>query len=377
MSLSQAVFKVHLFLRHIYVQPYVYESDSQVVKLDTRYFQPFYRRLRFFINFILLFSFHACFFRILWLFYHWKTYTMHNLDQGVCYMLIICALGLIISLLYMQTTEYIGLIYIVNQVHKLTQACGLKTTERQLRIPRIGNITDRAIFIYGLSAAFFTFPPAFVFIPLAIDWCPIQLVLKSNHILLKLVEGAIYGALMFSAEVPFLSVLIVLMSFLEGIYYFTLPFVQLKHDEHHRFRASFKNFVQAVLLVKKTNEVYETFLATLIFVGVLLASCSAYAVLRMYAMLNIFTYLGAISILMVCFVIALALTYLANLPRKNLVNFKLNFMGIKLTRKDRKTVTACQSSGFSVGPYGIATSKLGLCICDDIVHNTVTLLLLA
>lgn len=81
--------------------------------------------------------------------------------------------------------------------------------------------------------------------------------------------------------------------------------------------------------------------------------------------------------LVVCFTVALFIPHLGSLARKNLFEFLRFRAGVKLNSVSRKIIKSRRPAGFSMGPYGIMTSKLGLCICDDIIRNTVSMILLS
>lgn len=376
MSLNDAVFQVHLYVEKIHISPYHVDPISGRIEFESRYLKPKCQRL----NIVALLCQFAIFCfslaRVVWLFYHWKTYTVFHLDQGMGYLFIITGDFLLITVIFTQSRNHNGMIYMVNQINNIVRKPEFRVFARQLKIAGFFTSTDRQIFIYGLTLAFVLIIPAFFCGPFAVDWCPVQILLNSNHFLVKMLAGAIYGPMVYSGAIPFLSILLLLIAFLEGMYTFTLPFTESKNLKPTALRKGYRVFQMAILLMRATNEVIEEFATVLIFLGILLASSSAFIVLTMYDMLNFFSYLGVLFLLLVCFAIALSLTFLANLPRKNLFSFKSVWLGVKLGREGRKLLKACRPTGFKAGPYGIATSKLGLCICEDIVRNTVTLLLL-
>ncbi len=64
------------------------------------------------------------------------------------------------------------------------------------------------------------------------------------------------------------------------------------------------------------------------------------------------------------------------MPYTQTKKFKTFWTLNSLRKEERKRLQACKPTGFVLGPYGVCASKLGLHICDDIVHNTVTMILL-
>ncbi len=56
--------------------------------------------------------------------------------------------------------------------------------------------------------------------------------------------------------------------------------------------------------------------------------------------------------------------------------FKMYWKKIVVRKEDLRRLNACRPFSVELGPYGMSTSKLGLLICDDIIKNSVTILLL-
>lgn len=79
---------------------------------------------------------------------------------------------------------------------------------------------------------------------------------------------------------------------------------------------------------------------------------------------------------MICVLDAIILTYLASIGYQRCEKFKSWWKIMATKKEDKKCLKACPSTGFVVGPYGLCTAALGLRICDDYIHNTVTILLL-
>jgi hypothetical protein len=125
------------------------------------------------------------------------------------------------------------------------------------------------------------------------------------------------------------------------------------------------------------NNTQEVFFPIFVFVGVFLGSSAAYMTFKMYSVFNLLIYMLAPAISMSCFGLALLLTFLANDPYKNSRIFKLHWNQLRVSKIHRKMLYACKPVGFKIGAYGMATSKLGLLICDDIIQNTVALLVLS
>lgn len=313
--------------------------------------------------------------RLLWLFFHWKTFAIYHVEQGIICAALTCFASVFISLLIMQKHHYTILLEITNQINLLLVKSSSKLTIYPIKIPGLGVMSLQELFVKTFSLAIFLFPPAPLVVPFTIDWDPYELLLGPS-IPVTILGGFLLAFTTYSGAMPMLSVFLLLMAFLEGVHTFTIPFNDNCSTVHRfRFRRDVKIFQMVRILVNLTDEAFTLFLTTLVFIGVLLASTTAFIILKMYMMVNIITYIGALAGLFVCLAVAIVLTYLANLPRKSMFNFVRLWTILCNQKYDKRMLMACKPAGFSVGPYGIATSKLGICICDDILHNTVTMLL--
>lgn len=107
-----------------------------------------------------------------------------------------------------------------------------------------------------------------------------------------------------------------------------------------------------------------------------MGTCAAYVTVKMYGQVHILFYLCGPSISLLAFVIAIVFTYLLDLPLRNTKKFKTLWVTKIHKKEERKVLISLKLCGFQVGPYGFATRKLGIQICDDIIHNIVTALLL-
>ncbi len=98
--------------------------------------------------------------------------------------------------------------------------------------------------------------------------------------------------------------------------------------------------------------------------------------ITMYNRLNLMVYLFNPTVAITCFIIALVLTYLASIPFENSKMFCKKWIPHLTKKEHRKMLVACQPFGFQLGPYGVGIARLGLYICDDIIQNTVDMILL-
>ncbi len=131
------------------------------------------------------------------------------------------------------------------------------------------------------------------------------------------------------------------------------------------------------MVLTNANSLYTDFLTILIAIGVLAASVGTYVTLILYNSLRFVVYIISPTFSFYCYVIALLMTMYANIPRKHVIQFCTVWKCRLVNRIDRKILQSCPDNiGFTIGPYGIATAKLEILVCDDIIQNAVSLILL-
>ncbi len=98
--------------------------------------------------------------------------------------------------------------------------------------------------------------------------------------------------------------------------------------------------------------------------------------IRWHGTADIIIYMIMPVLTVICLTNAFVLTFQANILHENSKEF-LKFWCLKLVRReDKRMIGACRLVGIHVGHYGFVNAQLGILICDDIVQNLVTLVLL-
>lgn len=150
-----------------------------------------------------------------------------------------------------------------------------------------------------------------------------------------------------------------------------------KVDKGNLFIDKYKSMRITQILVTITNSIYSDFLNILIFVGVLVASVGTYATIRLWDSLHIIMYIASPAASLCCYIVAILMTAYADIPRQNALRFHFYWKRQLVMKIDRKKFQSFPNViGFNVGSYGLATAALGIRICDDIVRNAVTLIIL-
>lgn len=320
-------------------------------------------------------------FRFSWLILHWKTYTVYEVDQPILYTCFICMGLLYIPIFRLQNNLHGAMIYLINQM------CLLSKTKQDLlglkfcvNIPILGSKSSYEIFVTGFSSSFVLSPLAFFAAPFAIKYLPLQVFLGETFVV-KFTEGLAYSLAMTHGSFNGLSVFLLSMVILEKTIHYSATTYLSKNQWQlnnygYRFKEYYKKFRTTQIMFGIVNVVNLEFQVTLIYIGIVLASCCSYLTIKMYGKMPLITYLLMTVIASIGFLVALLQTFLEDIPYKHNKNFK-TFWKLHLKRKeDCRMLRSCKPTGFSLGPYGVSTAKLGLLICDDIIRSTVNMVLL-
>jgi len=222
----------------------------------------------------------------------------------------------------------------------------------------------------------FTVSFLLLFVPLLISWEPIQLVLGTS-ILVKLLSGFLHAFILLQNGSKLVSTLMVLFTSLENVLLFTeQSFANQKSFANLRnFSKSYKCFRMYRVISTFANSLYTDFLVFLIAVGIVAASVSTYVTIMLYNSLSFVVFVMSPTLAFNCYVIAILLTMYANIPRKNGNLFCDGWKCQLVSKLDQKILKRCpRNIAYNVGPYGLATAKLGILICDDIVKNAIRMI---
>ncbi len=376
MSLTSGTYKVQILLQNIIPPPFHIDSQTHLSIQSPLYNRPFHRYYRLLSQFLILFIFlPITIFRLGWLFFHWKSYTVLQFEQAIIYFIFLCLFSIVLPTFQMNHSLNIENIYLLNQFQKINKRLKMSTL-----IPSKMRFSAKEYLIYALALGHLQLIPAFIGAPFFLPYLHLQIIFGSS-LSVKICETFLYG--MFATYGSTIAMITLLFSLVvaENLQSCSLNIYSKVTSSSSikpklRFSYCYKQFRCTQIVLKIVNRVYSLYLLVLIFVGILLASCCAYVTVRMYGNVHIIIYITFPALAFLCFAVALLLTFLGSTPNKQTKKFK-TFWALDFLRiEDRKRLRACKPTGFVLGPYGVCTSKLGLHICDDIVHNTVTMILL-
>lgn len=392
MSFIAPVFKIHYIGQKFIPLPFYLNISTKQLSLNPLYNQTRHKLYRYFSWIAVMLTWSLNEYRLIWFFYNWILYTKSHIGQAVLYLLAFLGqtLGLAAFTVYgLHQLEYV---YCVNQCIKLTN----EQRPFFIRLPFLGKIDVKVLFIYAFSTPFSLFPVTFASIPLAISWCPIQLVLGSSNFVKIFASLFYWFSVLYLAWIA-VSIFLLFFLVLDTILTLSSKFqahgthlhrpcsgegcpnevmIQKRHMISTNFNRSFKRYLKVRLLIILLSNVITTFLTVLAFIGILLISFATFATLKLAKFMHILLYISAPVVAIGGFVFTIVVSHMADVPYRNSLNFG-SFWKRKLTRRaDRMRLRSCLPIGLSLGPYGIATASLGLNICNVIVDNTVTILLI-
>lgn len=376
MSLASSIFRVHSIFNRLIPPPYYCNTINQRLEICQNYNKIYYKLFRlsclsiFFLAYLPI-----CIHRLSWLCFHWKSYSSHNIQQVFIHSMFICIILIVFPAFNIFKTQTSQIIFLTNEI------CRLGATYKNPVTRKIGlgnrilqKVKEWFAFIFALP--FMLLVPAIFSSPFVFNYLPMQLVF-GNSIVVKIIAGVIYSSTTAYGASCILSVLLIAILCLENFIIYTSSICSRKCALSTKlfFIVCFRRFRVTQILIRIGNIIFDQFLTMLIFVGIVLASCATYTTAKLYNRISFVAYLLSPSIAITSFMIALLLTYLANIPYDNSKLFRKNWI-LVLKREQRRMLLTCRPFGFQLGPYGIVTAKLGLSICDDIVRNSVTMILL-
>lgn len=144
----------------------------------------------------------------------------------------------------------------------------------------------------------------------------------------------------------------------------------------HNFRPLFSKYLKCKSIIGSMNHSLVFCFHVVVAVGIIAASFGLFVVLTMKSKVRLQEYIAVNIFVGICFFGSLFLTRLAGLVVVISEDI-LSKWRRRLHRKEaRKMLRAVSAIGFKLDVYGIVCSRLGLNMCEDMIDNTVTLLLL-
>lgn len=377
MSFKDATFQLHSWVQNVFPASYLVEISQNRLITHPLYSKLYFKILRYLILLLGVIGLPTTVIHLIWLFVNWETYTYENGSEAVLYIIAASGLFILNYCNYLLVRKGNDRIFVITQVCKLAPDDSSKNGYKLL-----GKYTTKQLFIYGLSAVFLILDLSMVLLPFAISIDPIQIAIGQS-IFAKLQAALIYGLGMSFMGWYLLSTFILYITALEKIEFFTRKLVHklpkvtsIQPLPSHKFYKCFQDYQISYVFFTIGLESVADFPLVLISVGIILCSITTTGTLTMWGRINIMTYFLLPAVSGIAFSIALVVTYVGALPYVNALRCHRFWKYHVRKRLDKRMLRTLRPFGFLIGPYGICTTKLGLLICDDIINNTVDLLLM-
>lgn len=296
-------------------------------------------------------------------------------DQTAHYGKIAVGIG-IMSLGYgIMSTKHDDIRQILNDtIHTYNNGnCVESTTAKHSFLERISVCVGFALYALVLVG--------FSFLPLAINYDPLQLLFGTDP-WVKYIAVPVYFVSVWPGVATTMSAFLITFVWLDQTSLFcrALNFSSQRIRDTNKlfiaFRQAHKKHLLITILTTRCVNICANFYTGIIFLAILLASCEVYATFKMYNQLSFVVWIVD-PIVLISFVIGtLTCTYWACVQyRHSQISIRFWKRVIK-TKQERKMLASLKANGIKVGAYGLVDSRLGLCICDDMIQNAIDLLIL-
>ncbi len=312
------------------------------------------------------------------------TYGSHfngYLDKFVVYVTRSCFDALIAISIIVITTNHTILQYLVTQLCKMVRFdtnSGYKMLQKGLLNFICGKFTfEEASFncmvgvIPFASLCFFAAPFAWSFLPLQILFGHSLVV----NIVSSLQQGIQWGYIIWyliSSIQLFISILELAEIYTSDL---TVKLDMSKCCPQKAFMKLYIKYRRMQILTIVTNQATANVSLVFIYVGVLCGSVCTYTTLTGRASFQFWMYLIFPIVSVHAFALSILVPNYAATFSNNICKY-LQFWKMHCIKKEeRKVLRSCPIYGVKAASYGFFTAQTGLQICDDIISNTVTLML--
>lgn len=380
MSLTLGVIRAYRALQPFLYLPYQFETGTR--SCFRLIHSPLYNSLlskthKIILYFGLFFTLTFSTLRVLWLVSHWQSFGQYHVDQLAIYGALIVWMIIISSILHTISWFTPEIIYLVNQRLILSD----------MLCKSLGNLKDHKENIRELAT--FTFPIGSLmvfatgefFSPFALPYTPLQLILDSNSIQVRVLAGVTYCLLTISSGWVIISGILLAVAVGEGVQYLCFHFIpeyfcnQTKCVQ--QFSSCYANFRHCQILVILLTHIFHFTIFVCLNMAVMLASCTAYLCVTMYNKLPIGFYMICPAVVIFYLLLVNFITHLLNASNMSGKRFLIFW---KFFRRDifiRKMLKSCPQIGVKVDFLGLIVTKTGLELSCDFVHTTINLLLLS
>lgn len=372
MSLSESAFYVHRALQRFIPLSYRFSNIEYAFLQNPQIRTCKSKLLRVFMLISAIFYSFFPFLRLCWLCSNWRKPIPQKPEQFNINTFIFCLASVALSIYWFTERYQNVLIAVLNQRLQLVPI-----------IPWPEKFSVQKYLVYVISFGTAAFPLSVLSTPLLMDFLPLRLVYAAlirkttqadnlEYWIFILLEGFSYALTVFFPALAFLSVVLVITVFGEGIQKLTSTLVQRSFQNcvttHQRVR----------ILLAGYNEVIYGFLFNLTWAGVVLISTCNYTAIKLRHDLPVLAVVAFCTLVALMMIVLFLFTILADIPNRDGKRFHMFWKETVGKSKERSRILkACPKEiGYSVGMMMHVRRVLGLIIADIIVQITVSLLLM-
>ncbi len=378
MSFEQATFLLHFIAQNVFPASYFVDLPQNRLIPHPLYPNLYIKIPRYTALSLAFIGLLRTVVHLIWLLLNWETYTYNHGNEAILYFIAVFAL------LILNYCNYLIVTKPDNRILYLTFACKL-VPDNSTTIPKstlLNKCTLKQLFVYGLSGFFLIAILSAFLYPFAISVDPVQIAMGTS-IYAKVIAAITYGLVgsysswyILSTFTLYIAAFEKLDMYIRKLVYKLPQQTNIQPKPSHKFYKCFNVFQTSSVALTIGLESVVDFPFILVSAGVVLCSITTTGMLTMWGRINIMIYFLLPAISGICFSIALVVTHVGALPYVNALKC-LRFWKYHLRERiDKRMLRTLRPFGFLMGPYGMCTKKLGLLICDDIINNTVSLLLM-
>lgn len=195
----QASHKIHAIFQNVFPMPYaVYLPDCKVVNshLDQK---PVHKIIRLLSLLIVIFFFiPTLVWRLIWLIFHWKSYTVNNIVEIIVYVYFLTLALIFLAAYYTKHKHTQEIKYLSNQLFQFVKTLAGKLSpsflvKLEIQLPvRKTKATVMDLLVYSSSIPCYIVLIGTVFSPFVIPYEPIQFVYTNSSLPIKLFSSLVY-----------------------------------------------------------------------------------------------------------------------------------------------------------------------------------------
>lgn len=326
-------------------------------------------------------------FRIYWLFTNWRTSPAF---EQLAYSTILLTVQGIGHAAYSCINSNIPEIaYLINQLLKIVEPHTDPNAE-QVYFEKTTQHSVKEAFIYGFFSLTTIYPFILSVVPIVGLREILQLVAASvsfhnikDHLWIVNVLALLHNFIMISyGAINLTLTLLIIILALESIIMLSLKVACPRMILYSNEIKTLKSFIYCVkcfkilqIVISLSNNIASDFLAVLVGLGILAASCGGFVMLVLHEGIPLIIYLSVSTIFFLGQAVNLLLVGLAAIPNQNGNGFIRTWRGELIRKREKKILMACPEIGFSIGFVRNIKYHTALSICDTIISFTATVAL--